>query len=107
MLLSYLEQQVVFEDPLNWFEQVGPQRQRTLQRRLALPKKCRQAFVSHALGQSGNRTAATRKHTQERQGAHLGHWGQTKGQRCDKNLLGVVSAILRVDLKELPLKTEA
>lgn len=75
VLLSYLEQQVVFEDPLNWFEQVGPQRQRTLQRRLTLPEKRRQAFLSHALGQSSNRTAATHKHKQELQGAHLDHWG--------------------------------
>lgn len=98
---------MVLEDPLNWFEQVGPQRQRTLQRRLTLPEKRRQAFLPHALGQSSNRTAATHRHTQELQGAHLDHWGKTKAQRCDKNVLGVVSAILRVDLKELPLKTEA
>lgn len=75
VLLSYLEQQVVFEDPLNGFEQVGPQRQRTLQRRLTLPEKRRQGFLSHALGQSSNRTAATHKHTQELQGARLDHWG--------------------------------
>lgn len=98
---------MVFEDPLNRFEQVGPQRQRALQGRLTLPEERGQGFLPHALGQSSNRTAATHKHTQELQGARLHHWGQTKDQRCDENVLGVVSAVLCVDLKELPLKTEA
>lgn len=89
VLLSYLEQQVVFQDPLNRFEQVGPQRQRTLQRRLALPEKRRQAFLPHALGQSGDRTAATHKHTWGASGATSGPPGSNKGSKVQlKTYLG-------------------
>lgn len=56
--VSYLEQQVVFEDPLNWFEQVWTEWQRALQWCLTFPKKLCQRFIPHTLRQRCNRTAA-------------------------------------------------
>lgn len=51
----YLQKQVVFEDPLDGFEQVGPQGERTLEEGLAIPEELGQSLTPHAVGQCTHR----------------------------------------------------
>lgn len=47
----HLKEQVVFQDSLNWLQQVGAQRKRAFQRSLPIPEELGQSFTPHALGQ--------------------------------------------------------
>lgn len=51
---GYLEQQVVFEDALDWLQQVGAQGQRMLQQLLPVPEELSLLLVPHALRQGGH-----------------------------------------------------
>lgn len=51
----YLQKQVVFEDPLDRFEQVGPQGERTLERGLAIAEELGQGLTPHAVCQCTHR----------------------------------------------------
>lgn len=48
---TYVQKEVILENPLNWLQEVGPQRQGVLQRLLTFPEELGQRLVPHALGQ--------------------------------------------------------
>lgn len=52
---SYLQQQVIFQDPLNWLQQEGAQREGALQSSLPVPEELGQSFTPHAVGQRRHR----------------------------------------------------
>lgn len=54
MFGNFLEQQVVFEDALDWLQQVGAQGQRVLQQLLPVPEELSLLLVPHALRQGGH-----------------------------------------------------
>ena len=53
--VTYMQQKMVLEDPLHWFEQVGAQGQGVSQRFLTLPEKLGQRLVPHTLCQHSYR----------------------------------------------------
>lgn len=47
----YLKQQMIFQDPLDWLQQKGAQREGALQSSLPIPEELGQSFTPHAVGQ--------------------------------------------------------
>lgn len=47
---THMQKEMVLENPLNGFQEIGPQRQRVFQSFLAFPEELGQHLVPHALG---------------------------------------------------------
>lgn len=48
-VVMYLKKQVIFEDSLDWLQQVGAQRQGAFQSGLPVPKELGQVLTPHAI----------------------------------------------------------